>query len=171
MTDDETYKDFVVARYPTMVRAAVLFGCRAQDAEDAVQDALVRCYTAWSRVSSADDPDAYAFRVLINTIARSRRRRWWGELPHAELPEAQLDDDVAVVVSLNQSVRSALERLTPPQREVLVLRYFVDLSEAQIARVLGVAVGTVKSRASRAVAALAGDPSLTNLLFTLHEED
>ena len=52
-----------------------------------------------------------------------------------------------------------------------MLRYFVDLSEAQIARVLGVAVGTVKSRASRAVAALAGDPSLNNLLFKLHEED
>ena len=171
MTDDETYKEYVLARYPTLVRAAVLFGCRSQDAEDAVQDALVRCYAAWPRVSAADDPDAYVFRVLINTIARSRRRRWWGEVPHAFLPDAHPDDDVANRVSLSQSVRSALDRLAPEQREVLVLRYFVDLSELQIAQVVGVAAGTVKSRASRAITALAKDPGLGDLIFTLQEED
>jgi RNA polymerase sigma factor (sigma-70 family) len=74
-------------------------------------------------------------------------------------------------VSLGQSVRASLDRLTAEQRQVLVLRYFADLSEAQIARVLGIAPGTVKSRASRAIAVLAEDPSLTALVARTHEED
>ena len=92
-------------------------------------------------------------------------------MPHADLPEAEPGEDLAVGVSLSQSVRAALDRLTPKHREVLVLRYFADLSEVQIARIVGVPVGTVKSRASRAISALAEERALGDLLFTLHEED
>src|SRR4051794_7688574 len=78
---------FVVGRYPRMLRAAVLLGVPRADAEDAVQDALARCYASWSRVRAAKDPEAYAYRILVNGVRRSARRRWRGEIPHAELPE------------------------------------------------------------------------------------
>ncbi|MGD9959511.1 SigE family RNA polymerase sigma factor [Nocardioides sp.] len=161
--DDAEYLSFVTARYRTLVRAAVLFGCSRQDAEDAVQDTLIRCYSGWSRVVAADDRDAYVYRILVNGISRSRRRRWRGELPHGEVPEPAAVEDPAADVVLSQSVHAALGRLGPDQRQVVVLRYFADLSEAQISRVLGIRPGTVKSRASRALVALGADTSLAAL--------
>ena len=169
--DDEDYVGFVEARYARLVRAAVLFGCARSDAEDAVQEALLRCYGSWSRVSAVDDRDAYVYRVLVNGISRGRRRKWRGEIPHREVPEPLPTDDPATSVSLSHSVRASLERLTTEQRQVLVLRYFADLTEAQIASGLGVAPGTVKSRAARAIAALSQDPSLGALVARTHEED
>jgi RNA polymerase sigma-70 factor (sigma-E family) len=168
--DDEEYKSYVVARYRTLVRAAVLFGCSRHDAEDAVQDALVRCYRAWPRVSAADDPDAYVYRVLVNGISRGRRRRWRAETPSGELPDRGSVDDPAGVVSVSQTVRASLQRLGVKQREVLVLRFFADLSEAQTANILGVARGTVKSRSARAIATLSRDASLSGLLVIPEEE-
>ena len=168
--DEDDYRAFVDARYARLVRAAVLFGCREQDAEDAVQDALIRCYASWGRVSAADDRDAYVYRVLVNGITRGRRRRWRGEIPHEVLPEPTPAGDPATTVSLSHSVRRSLDRLGPDQRQVLVLRYFADLTENQVATVLGIRPGTVKSRASRAIAALSEDPSLTELITRTHEE-
>lgn len=171
MKQDDDYVAYVEARYQRLVRAAVLLGCARGDAEDAVQDALLRCYGAWARVSAADDRDAYVYRVLVNGIVRGRRRRWRGEVPHAAVPEPTPAGDPAVDVPLGQSVRTALARLTVEQRQVLVLRYFADLTEAQIASVLGIAPGTVKSRASRALAALSEDASVTALVIPTPEED
>jgi len=169
--DDDDYMGFVVARYARLVRAAVLFGSSRQDAEDAVQEALIRCYSAWGRVSAADDRDAYVYRVLVNGIARGWRRKWRGEIPYAVMPEPAPTDDPAADLSLSHSVRASLARLSPEQRQVLVLRYFADLTEAQIATVLAIAPGTVKSRASRALAALSADTSLSELIAGSHEED
>ncbi|MFC6345030.1 SigE family RNA polymerase sigma factor [Nocardioides hankookensis] len=168
--DEDDYRAFIDARYARLVRAAILFGCREQDAEDAVQEALIRCYTAWGRVSAADDRDAYVYRVLVNGITRGRRRRWRGEIPYQDLPEPQPADDPATTVSLSQSVRRSLGRLGPDQRQVVVLRYFDDLTENQVATVLGIRPGTVKSRASRAIAALSEDGSLRELITRTHEE-
>jgi RNA polymerase sigma-70 factor (sigma-E family) len=169
--DDEEYRSFVVARYRTLVRAAVLLGCSPHDAEDAAQEALVRCYVAWARVRAADDPEAYVYRVLVNGVRRARRRRWWGEIPSEVLPESPAQDDVAAAVVVSHPLRRSLARLPLRQRQVLVLRYYADLSEHQIADALGIAPGTVKSRASRAIAALSHDESLGEVLFTPHEED
>jgi RNA polymerase sigma-70 factor (sigma-E family) len=168
--DEDDYRAFVDARYARLVRAAILFGSGVQDAEDAVQEALIRCYAAWSRVSAADDRDAYVYRVLVNGISRGRRRRWRGEIPYQVLPEPPPTDDPATAVSLSHSIRTSLDRLGREQRQVLVLRYFADLTEAQIATVLGIAPGTVKSRASRAIAALSEDESLRDLMTRTHEE-
>lgn len=167
--DDLEYEGFVVARYRTLVRAAVLFGCSRQDAEDAAQDTLIRCYTAWGRVAASDDPDAYVYRILVNGISRGRRRSWRGETPYEQVPESGAVGDLANEISVEQTVRAALARLGREQRQVLVLRYFVDLTESQIADVLGIARGTVKSRASRAIAALSEDGSLNELLPTTHQ--
>jgi RNA polymerase sigma-70 factor (sigma-E family) len=169
--DDDDYMGFVVARYGQLVRAAVLFGCSHADAEDAVQDALIRCYSAWGKVTAADNRDAYVYRVLVNGISRGRRRKWRGETPYPTMPEPVPTDDPAAVVSLGQSIRASLARLSTEHRQVLVLRYFADLSEAQIATVLGIAPGTVKSRASRAIAALSEDESLAELIPRSHRED
>lgn len=161
--DDDDYMGFVAARYAQLVRAAVLFGCSRQDAEDAVQETLIRCYSAWGRVSDADDRDAYVYRMLVNGIARGWRRKWRGEIPYSEMPEPSPTEDPATDLSVSHTIRASLERLRLEHRQVLVLRYFADLTEAQIANVLGIAPGTVKSRASRAIAALSEDKSLNEL--------
>ena len=123
--------------------------------EDLAQTALVRCYVAWSKVQGADDRDAYAYRILLNCHRDSRRRHWWGERPTASLPEA-VSPDPTVAAAVSVDVERALGRLSTPAREVVVLRYFAHLSEAETATVLGVPAGTVKSRLNRALAALAG---------------
>jgi len=170
--DRSGFEAFVAERYAAMVRATVLLGLRHADAEDAVQEALARCFAAWPRVRSADDPKAYAFRVLLNVVRRAGRRRWTGELPHAEVSAGPVSGgDPAITIPQAHSVRTALGRLSRAQRQVLVLRYFVDLTEVQTARVLGIAPGTVKSRAARALALLAQDPDLVEHQVHAREEE
>ena len=161
---DEDFASYVAARYPRLVRSAVLLGAPRSDAEDVVQSALVRCYRSWTSVVSAHDPDAYVYRVLANSLAKSRRRRWWGETPSEELPDdGARHHDHAGDVATSVTLRRALMVLPFDQRSVLVLRYFADLTEHQTAAALGVPVGTVKSRAARALTALAGNPSLSRI--------
>ncbi len=145
------FSDYVAARRPTLVRTVVLLGCPPSDAEDIVQTALAKCLRHWRRVQRADRPDAYVHKVLINTLASARKRRWNAELPTELLPEIGYESDLAAGLA----VRQALAAMDSGQREVLVLRYFADLSERDIAGLLGIAPGTVKSRASRGIAALA----------------
>lgn len=168
--DEDGFRAFVAARYGPLVRAAVLMGCTRPDAEDAAQDALARCYVAWARVRVADDPEAYAYRVLVNGILRGRRRRWRGEVPHADVPEPAPGADPESVLLLRAAVRAALTRLSSEHRQVLVLRFFADLGERRTAAVLRVAPGTVKSRTARALALLGADPDLADLLPTTHGE-
>jgi RNA polymerase sigma-70 factor (sigma-E family) len=150
------FDEFVAARRTALVRSAVLLGCPPADAEDVAQLALMRCYRHWRRVQRADRPDAYVYRVLVNTLREARARRWTGETPTEELPEVASHPEYTTGLA----VRAALARMRPEQREVLVLRYYADLSESEIAAVLHVAPGTVKSRAARALAVLAADESL-----------
>ena len=158
----DDFSEYVSARWPTLVRSAVLLGCAHAEAEDLVQTALERCLLKWNRVLAADDRDAYVHRVLINTFLSSRRRRWHGERPSAVLPEYAGHDQTAVVDDADAVMR-ALDRLPSDQRTAVVLRYYAHLNEQQMATVLGVATGTVKSRISRAVKALAKDPNLAEL--------
>jgi RNA polymerase sigma-70 factor (sigma-E family) len=158
-----SFEEYVAARWARLVRSAVLMGVDPHAAEDVAQTALTRCYAAWPRVRRAQDPDAYVHRVLINALVDSRRRRWWGEAPTAVLPETGLPDG-AEDRARGDALRSALLRLPLGQRQVLVLRYYADLTEAQVAEVLGVALGTVKSRAARGLATLGADRALADLL-------
>ena len=147
------FTTYVAQRRTRLVRTAVLLGCPQPDAEDVVQAALLKCYRSWRRVARADRPDAYVHRVLVTTLADARARRWHGELPTEELPEATDHGDEGWASGI--AVRRALAALSPEHREVLVLRFYADLSERDAAAALGVAPGTVKSRTSRALAALA----------------
>ncbi len=151
------FSEYVAARRPTLVRTAVLLGCPQPDAEDVVQTALLRCFRSWRRVVRADQPDAYVYRVLVNVLHDARSRRWNGELPTEQLPE-QAAADADLITGL--AVRRALAAMSPEHREVLVLRYYADLSERDTADVLRIPPGTVKSRTARALAALAADQNV-----------
>jgi len=151
------FADYVAARRTSLVRSAVLLGCPQADAEDVVQAALLKCYRHWRRVERADQPEAYVYKVLVNTFRDAMGRRWTGETPTEQLPEIAHDDDLATGLA----VRRALAAMSREHREVLVLRYYADLSERATADALKLPLGTVKSRTARALAALAADDNLT----------
>lgn len=163
---DDDFSQYVTARWPRLVRSAVLMGCTPAEAEDVVQAALERCLVKWVKVRRADDRDAYVHRILLNTFTSARRRRWTGERAVAEVPEsARADghDDPAGRVDDADALRRALLRLSVEQRQVVVLRHYAHLSEQQTAAALDLAPGTVKSRLSRGLRALAQDPGLLEM--------
>ena len=165
MSRNDEFSEYVVARWPRLVRSAVLLGCSPVEAEDVVQTALMRCLVHWRKVERADDRDAYVHRILVNTFTSSRRRHWTREHATARMPETtSLDHTVAI--DTTDAVLRSLDRLNHDQRTAVVLRYYAHLSEQQMAAVLGVATGTVKSRLSRALKALAEDPHLAELRGT-----
>jgi len=166
--DTDDYVAFVTARWPGLVRSVMLLGASRPEAEDVVQTALEGCLRSWRHVSVADDVDAYVYRSVVNAYAKSHRRRWWGERPTERLPEPAVDSGDLDRAETAGTVLSALRRLTREHREVLVLRFYADLSEKQAADVLGIAAGTVKSRTSRALDRIAADPTLAALFN--HEE-
>jgi RNA polymerase sigma-70 factor (sigma-E family) len=150
---DGDFSAYAGARWGALVRSGIVLGCTAEEAQDLAQTTLLRCYTAWRRVQRVEDRDAYVYRILLNCHRDSRRRRWWGERPTETLPDrpvADATDDVVVT----DSVQRALAELSRPNREVVVLRYYANLTETQIANTLNIPPGTVKSRLSRAVAQL-----------------
>jgi RNA polymerase sigma-70 factor (sigma-E family) len=106
-----------------------------------------------------DNPEAYVRKIMLNTWSSWWRRRWRGEMPAAQLPEVAGPDSFAGI-DHRHALRSALARLPPRQRAVVVLRYHQDLSEAQVAELLGISVGTVKSQSARALASLRGQAVL-----------
>ncbi|MFE9956284.1 SigE family RNA polymerase sigma factor [Micromonospora sp. NPDC005299] len=158
MITPEGFDDFVVTRSPRLLRTAFLLTRDWALAEDLLQTALARAWEAWRRIDG--DPEPYVRRIIVNAYASSWRRRWRGELPAAELPEAVVEADPHAGFDDRDRLWRALGRLPRRQRAVLVLRYFEDLSEVEIAEVLGCSVGTVKSQASRAVAKLRLDQTL-----------
>lgn len=162
MEVQDDFTAYVGAHWPRLVRSAVLLGCSPTEAEDVVQSALERCLLHWRRVVAASDRDAYVHRVLINTFTSARRRRWTGERPTADVPDDAVTDQTPGVDDADAVMR-ALGRLSADQRAAVVLRYYVDLGEHQMATVLGVAPGTVKSRLARALEVLAEDPALGEL--------
>lgn len=161
MDGDEEFSSYAAERWPALVRSGVVLGCSLEEAQDLAQTTLLRCYTAWRRVQRAADRDAYVYRILLNCHRDSRRRRWWGERPTPDLPDRGVADATASVDAAD-AVHRALGSLSRVNREVVVLRYVAGLGERETAELLGVAVGTVKSRLSRALAALADSPHLTS---------
>ncbi|GAB3861339.1 SigE family RNA polymerase sigma factor [Nocardioides maradonensis] len=159
--DEAAYTAYVEKAWPTLVRAAVFLGAGVHEAEELAQQTLVRCYGAWDRVSAADNRDAYVYRMLLNCLRDQRRSRWWKD--RRDVATERLDvpaPDRTEAVATADAVHRALAGLTKPARDVVVLRYFVELSEAQTAQALGIPAGTVKSRLSRALTQLAADDHL-----------
>jgi RNA polymerase sigma-70 factor (sigma-E family) len=153
VSTEQDFIDFVDARWASLYRLAYLLTASPVAAEDLLQTALEKAYLNWSRIRQMEYPEAYVRRMLVTTLASSRRRAWLGELPSARLPETAAESGEPVV--LDRSLLWPLICALPEaQRAVIVLRYYEDLSEAQIAEVLGCAPGTVKSRSSAAMSAL-----------------
>jgi RNA polymerase sigma-70 factor (sigma-E family) len=160
-TQEAEYADYVRGHWRDLVRAAVFLGAGVHDAEDLAQTTLVRCHAGWERVSGADNRDAYVYRMLLNALRDSRRTRWWKSRVDVDLDGVVEDRTEAIAIA--DAVQRALAGLSKVHREVVVLRYFVQLTEAQTASALGVPAGTVKSRLSRALASLAGSRHLQDI--------
>lgn len=153
------FASFVGARGQALQRTAYLLTGDWALAEDLLQTALARSYPRWDRIVR-DDPEAYVRRVIVNTWSSWWRRKWRGETPSAQLPD-RAGTDVFDDADRRDALRTALTRLPTRQRAVVVLRFHEDMSEAQVASILGVSVGTVKSQASKALAKLREDVALT----------
>ena len=162
--EPEGFAQFVEARERALQRTAWLLTGDWGLAEDLVQTALVRTWPRWERIRRRDDPEVYVRRVLVNTWATWARRKSRSERATQSVPDGAAPGDMAAEVVVRMAIRSALASLTARQRAVLVLRVFDDLSEAQVAAVLGCAVGTVKSTTSQALAKLRSDARLTELM-------
>lgn len=154
-TVDADFADFVRARQHHLIRAARLYCGDHHGAEDLVQDALVKLASRWESVREGS-PDAYVRRILYRD-AVSRWRKWGREVPYAAEPGDRSPFDTERADAASEAwvegadVRQALRRLPPRQRAVVVLRYYEDLSERDIADALGCSPGTVKSQASKAL--------------------
>ena len=156
---DEQFREFMRGRWPAMVRLAYGLTGDLGHAEDVAQAAFARAYASWARVAGTGDPDAYVRRIVINeNHSRFRRRRVAENLVDA-VPEPP-PQPAADPLGDSEALMRALRRLGPRQRAVVVLRFWMDMSEAETAAALGCSVGTVKSQASRALAALRGSAEL-----------
>ena len=148
---DDAYAGFVTASYPALVRTGYLLTGDRNLAEDLVQQCLLTTYRAWSRLDDAGSAEAYTRTSMVRLATRCRR--WRAEVPTEQIPEPSSGDHAPGVVNADL-VRRALAALPATQRAVLVLRFFDDRSEQEVASMLRCSVGTVKSRTSRALTAL-----------------
>jgi RNA polymerase sigma-70 factor (sigma-E family) len=146
----ESFTQFVAARSSSLVRTAYVLTGDQHSAEDLLQSALTKTAARWRHVR--DHPEAYVRRVMYNEQI-SRWRRHGRESVVAVMPEST-EGDRSHQIDLRLSLEQALLTLPPRKRAVLVLRYFEDLPEAEVAEILGCSVGTVRSQAHRAIARL-----------------
>lgn len=157
MADRQGFDAFVVARSSRLLRVADMLTHDWAAAEDLLQEAMAKAWFAWSRIQG--DPEPYVRRVIVTSFISQNRRRWRHELPSAAIPEALVSDPSANTDERDVLGR-ALRRLPPRQRAVLVLRFYEDLPEAEVARVMSCSVGTVKSQTVKALAKLRIDATL-----------
>ena len=150
--DAEEFDTFVAGFGSRLLRTAYLLTGDRGAAEDLVQDVLVRAWSRWSRVSAADEPRAYVRRMLVNAsvsrwrAVRSRRaERLVAQPPDRPGTDADRRDD---------EVWALVATLPPRQRAVVVLSYYEDLSDGQVAEALGCSTGTVKSQRAKALRSL-----------------
>jgi RNA polymerase sigma-70 factor (sigma-E family) len=148
----DDFNAFVTAHLDKWRRSAFLMCQDWHMADDLVADALAKLFRAWRKVAAADNPEAFAQRILTRCWLDERRRPWRRERPSARLPEQiwapaeELED--------RQALERILRSLGPRQRAVLILRFYLCCSVEETADILGISIGTVKSQSARAIAAL-----------------
>jgi RNA polymerase sigma-70 factor (sigma-E family) len=145
---ESAFDAFVTARYGALVVLARYISRDPDRAEDVVQEVLGRVYARWARIRGLDAPDAYVRRMVVRECLSWRRRRSNGEVPNdpGALPVVGVDDGTTRQAERDAMLRY-LSRLSTRQRAVLVLRHYEDLTDFQIAEVLGIREGTVRSHA------------------------
>lgn len=158
-SEDADFREFVSSRGRALLRSAYLLTGNLADAEDLVQSALAKTYQAWNRIEDRKALDGYVRRAMVNTHISWWRRHRVDEYPTDEIPD-QPAADTSGNSELRDTLQRAIDRLPQRMRAAVVLRYFEDMTEAEVADVLGVSQGTVKSTVSRAVAKLRTDADL-----------
>jgi RNA polymerase sigma-70 factor (sigma-E family) len=156
-TADEAVTRLFGAHYRPLVRLAALLLADRGAAEEVVQDAYVRLHQRWHRLRDPDQALSYLHTSVVNGARSALRHRGVRERYLAGIrpvPDAPSAEAGALTVLEHQRIVAALRTLPVRQREALVLRYYADLSEAEIAEAMGVSRGAVKSHTSRAMAAL-----------------
>jgi RNA polymerase sigma-70 factor (sigma-E family) len=156
---DAEFREFVGTRGRALLRSAYLLTGNLADAEDLVQSALAKTYQAWDRIEDRKALDGYVRRAIVNTHISWWRRRRVDEYPTDDIPD-QPAADTSGNSELHDTLQRAIDKLPQRMRAAVVLRYFEDMSEAEVADILGVSQGTVKSTVSRAVAKLRTDADL-----------
>jgi RNA polymerase sigma-70 factor (sigma-E family) len=157
--DHPGFREYVATRSRALLRTAYLLTGNTADAEDLVQAALAKTYVAWHRIEDRGALDGYVRRAIVNTHISWWRRRRVEEYPTDDIPDQAVADH-ATASDLQETMRRAIDRLPERMRAAVVLRYYEDMTEAEVAEVLGVSLGTVKSTVSRAVAKLRSDADL-----------
>lgn len=148
---DEDFAELVHACWAGLYRTAYLMLGDAAEAEDLVQTALAKTYANWRKVRSLEAAPGYARTTMVNTASSwFRKKSWRNELPTETLPDAG-DRTGDADPTDRPTLMDALAQLPPRQRAVVVLRYYEDLSVAQVATALGITDGTVKSQTSAAI--------------------
>lgn len=158
-TDDE-FREFVLARYPSLLRSAQALTGDPGTAEDLVQNALIRTYASWARVKGADDPYAYSHKILFTTFSRMRRRHRVAETLRASVDPSPQPAGMAASAEDRDQLYRALQELPPRYRAVLVLRFYEDRSVEEVAVILGCSANTVKTQTARALERLRVSPQL-----------
>ncbi|MFI0424311.1 SigE family RNA polymerase sigma factor [Spongiactinospora sp. 9N601] len=152
----DEFRAYVEARGPALLRTACRLTGNPMDAEDLLQSALAKTYLAWDRIQDRAALDGYVRRAMVNINISWWRRRKLEEYPAEELPEPPAAPHAGHEHAY-ELLEQALDRLPERMRAAVVLRYYEDMTEPEIAKTLGISVGTVKSTVSRAMAKLRGE--------------
>jgi RNA polymerase sigma-70 factor (sigma-E family) len=148
-----TFEEYVAARLPALLRQATVLAGDPHVAEDVVQDVLIKAQPKWARICELDAPDAYLRKMIVNELLSARRRVAAAlRRERAQWP-APAQNDVDVIV-LREAILQVIRTLPVRQRLVIALRFYEDMSDADIAALLDCTEGTVRSQASRALAKL-----------------
>jgi RNA polymerase sigma-70 factor (sigma-E family) len=148
---DEEFDAFMTASWPSLYRTAVLMTGDPQLAEDLLQTAMGKVYKAWPRISRMEHPRSYARKILAHEATTWWRKRSSSELPSEIRPESASTPGHEDQVAEADWMWQALRQLSPRQRAVLVLRYYEDLTGAQIGETLGISEGAVKAHTHHAL--------------------
>ena len=148
------YDELAERRYPALLAYAIAFTGQRATAEDLVQEAMVRTFSSPRRLSSAQHAEHYVRRAIASVFVDDKRREQLFRRSASRIASADVSADGAARVDARDAVSVALTALTPQVRACVVLRYYDDLTVAQIADGLGLAVGTVKRYLHDGAAAL-----------------
>ena len=163
------FAEFVLARTSALLRFAYLLTGDEHLAEDMTQEALVRAHRHWSTITSDKGPEPYVRKAIMRQYLSWRRRRSSGEVPFAELPDSLDTHHDAEHVVNRDEISRLLAMLSRSQRAVVVLRYYEDLPDVEIATLLGCSAATVRVHAFTALKKLRKVLEPANAQGTSHE--
>jgi RNA polymerase sigma-70 factor (sigma-E family) len=158
----QAFDELVDARSPSLLRTAYLLTGDWSSAEDLLQSAFARTWFRWKRLEDPHAGEAYVRQVMYTTYCKWYRRKWRGEISTGFLPDTHAAPDAYSRIDDQDGLRRAMAELSPKTRTIIVLRFFEDMTEAQVAHVLACSIGTVKSTTHRGLAKLRESAQLRN---------